>query len=872
MADWPLIGRERILAHLRALTEDASCRGVVLAAPAGVGKTRLATEVLRSAGQAGMRTLVANGSAAAAEVPLGAMASTLSAFGGMRNGPAEDAGTFLQDAVTHLIDQAGTDRVFLLIDDAHLLDQASAALVHQVAQRGGVFLLITLRTREHPPDAITALWKDALLERIELPELEAADIERLLATALGGPLDGGTLAELVARTKGNLLFLREIVTAARDDGSLRFEHDLWRLVSDSALPEVLVEVVEARLARLRPPEKRLLQLLAIGEPLGTRELEALSSYEVAEGLEDSGLIISINDGQRLELRLAHPVYGEALRSRLSGLQSRRLARALAEVSESTGLRRRDDVLRVGVWRLAAGGGRPQHLLAAALTARWRHDLTLAHRLASAAVNAGAGLEAELLTAQLLVRLGRLSEADELYTRLSRSADPRYRVRATLARVDLAQAADRPQEMRARLAEIDTPADPDLRAAVAARQCTATLALEGPRAALAMPVPDLDPNQGDAAFALYSTRATCLARMGRSDLAEQELARVTDTAPDSARLGWWRIPHSSSVAQQQVQAGRLKESIDRLREQYAQAVAVGSAELQMAIAHSLGRHYVDAGRPRTAAKFVNEALAISERLGYDVLRYESLRALALTDALARRPDRARESLAIVRSAKHDLPHYRGALGEATAWTAAAAGDLEAAAAEFQHTAAVCEDIGDLVHAAGALHGLVRLDRAHLAAEGLARLRPAMDGPWTELYLRHAHGLARANGPDLEATAAEFDRLGASLLAAETYADAARMYQHAGDPRQATATRNLAATVAQQCEGAQTPALDCLQDRKPLTPAELETAHLAAAGQSNKAIAATLQLSVRTVETRLQYAYAKLGISRRSDLAHVLPPEQ
>jgi DNA-binding CsgD family transcriptional regulator len=58
---------------------------------------------------------------------------------------------------------------------------------------------------------------------------------------------------------------------------------------------------------------------------------------------------------------------------------------------------------------------------------------------------------------------------------------------------------------------------------------------------------------------------------------------------------------------------------------------------------------------------------------------------------------------------------------------------------------------------------------------------------------------------------------------------------------------------------------IASREQLTPAERETALLAVSGRTNREIAEELHLSVRTVDNRLQRIYAKLGISRRSDLA-------
>src|SRR5256885_12678733 len=64
-----------------------------------------------------------------------------------------------------------------------------------------------------------------------------------------------TLAALMTRSDANLLFLRELVATALEDGTLRQEHGLWRLVGESSPPDRLIEVVESRLARLSPDRK-----------------------------------------------------------------------------------------------------------------------------------------------------------------------------------------------------------------------------------------------------------------------------------------------------------------------------------------------------------------------------------------------------------------------------------------------------------------------------------------------------------------------------------------------------------------------------------------------------------------------------------------
>ncbi|OEV05955.1 hypothetical protein AN219_35785, partial [Streptomyces nanshensis] len=114
--------------------------------------------------------------------------------------------------------------------------------------------------------------------------------------------------------------------------------------------------------------------------------------------------------------------------------------------------------------------------------------------------------------------------------------------------------------------------------------------------------------------------------------------------------------------------------------------------------------------------------------------------------------------------------------------------------------------------------------------------------------------------------ELEALGAHLPAAEAAAAASGVWRRRGEGRQATAASVRACAVAEEhCEGARTPLLDAVRAAAPLTDREHEIAVLAAAGEPSKEIAASLTLSVRTVDNHLQRAYAKLGIATRRELA-------
>jgi DNA-binding CsgD family transcriptional regulator len=207
-------------------------------------------------------------------------------------------------------------------------------------------------------------------------------------------------------------------------------------------------------------------------------------------------------------------------------------------------------------------------------------------------------------------------------------------------------------------------------------------------------------------------------------------------------------------------------------------------------------------------------------------------------------------------------------QARAWAAAAAGDLPAARRQLEAAADLGEEIGDLIGAVSALHGLARLGHARQVSARLAAVAAQVDGDLVAARATYASALAARDSEALSKIAREFEGLGAILYAAEASAEAAVQLHHEGETRRAAAAEQKAAWLLARCEGAATPPVRFITARVRLTPGELDTAMQAAAGRSNKQIAAEMQLSVRTVESHLQRTYEKLGISGRHELAAAL----
>ena len=169
---WPFTGRDAELRLVGEALADGAAGGVVIAGPAGVGKTRLAGEAAELAAAQGCAVEWVRASRSARSIPLGAFAALLPATSGLPEGVE-----LLARARHALAERAAGRRLVLCVDDGQLLDDASAALVHQLVAAGEAFAVVSVRRDEPAPDALRALWKDELCPLLELAELSRDEVK-----------------------------------------------------------------------------------------------------------------------------------------------------------------------------------------------------------------------------------------------------------------------------------------------------------------------------------------------------------------------------------------------------------------------------------------------------------------------------------------------------------------------------------------------------------------------------------------------------------------------------------------------------------------------------------------------------------------------
>lgn len=867
---WPLVGRTAELADV-ADAMDFGAGGVLFAGPAGVGKTRLATECLPLAEDRGWATAVVRANRAAASIPYGAFAPLLPAAFRSNEGEADA----LRQAAQAVLAEAGEQRLLVLVDDAHELDDASAALVHILATSPKVFLVVTVRTGADAPDPVPSLWKDELLERIEVPTLDSDAAAELVSTALGGTVDGVSAQALWVASGGNALFLRELVIGACDAGALsEVGGGLWRLTGTLSPSTRLGEVVGLRLGALSDDEREVVEFVAVGEPVSLDDLVALVRATCIDELERRGLLEVQIESRRRQVRMAHPLYSEVVRAGLPERRRQEVFGQLADALEAHGANRREDVLRVAVWRLdGGGGGRPELLVAAARQAHAAHDVPLAVRLAEAALANGAGADAANILGVGLDDLGDHERAEDVLRAGEESAtDPRRRTHISLARADnLFRGLGRADDAeRVVCAAEQTVEDPILRNGLVGLRATFLLFEGRLTDAIALVAPLLSEGT-DVAYAQGALAASvALALAGRGTeavtVAERgERARVA--LGDQVQLA---APGVYLVARAQalLEAGQMREAAELAQLGYDGAVQIGAPHGQAWFASILGRIDLHRGMAASSAKWSREGGVVWRELRHPAARW-GFGALACAQALAGDFAGAEAAYAEL-DAEPPTPVriFDPEIDRGRASIAAQRGERSRAVAILVDAADRAESGGAFGIAAGALHDLARLGEVRLAVERLDALAPHVEGDYMAARLDHVHALAADDADRLDAASESFETIGALLLASEAAASAAAVHRHTAMRRKATASAQRAAALLAECEGALPFGIEPGVPGVSLTRREREVAELAAHNLTSREIAEKLFVSTRTVENHLQRAYEKLGVRGRHELRRAL----
>jgi DNA-binding CsgD family transcriptional regulator len=330
------VGRGCELAQLgRALdaARAGSSTAVLVAGEAGIGKTRLASELAARARDAGFEVLLGRSiDLVGTELPYLPFVEALRPLGGLPQVDGQAAGSQLrvfQETLALLGERAAAAPVLLVLEDLHWADASTLDLVvflaHHLDDRR-VLLLGTCRADEPASSARMRRLADGVRRSgsallLKLGPLGREELTALLGGRAGAPLAAALTDAIVVRSEGNPFFAEELLAAAGDQ--------------DGELPRGLRELLLQRMARLDPATQGLVRVAAAagraaGYPL-LRAVAGLPEPDLRQSLRqavDHGVLVAEQAPGSFRFRhalLAEAVYAtvlpgerEELHARLAG--------------------------------------------------------------------------------------------------------------------------------------------------------------------------------------------------------------------------------------------------------------------------------------------------------------------------------------------------------------------------------------------------------------------------------------------------------------------------------------------------------------------------------------------------------------------------
>ncbi|NVB79369.1 MAG: AAA family ATPase, partial [Kofleriaceae bacterium] len=334
------VGRRRELATLLATLDECAeervSRAVLVLAPAGIGKSRLRHEMVRSLERRGTPVLVLHGrgDSLSAGSPFVMIAPALRRAAGILDGEAievrrdkvavlvesavpaaerrritellgEMIGVPFPDEDSELLRSARADKmllgqqmerawvdwvraecarqpVLLVLEDLHWGDLPSVNYIDAALRAiPDAPLMVLALARPEVRETFPRLWEHREVEEITLHALSPTACGELVRAALGAQATPELVEELVRRCDGNAFYLEELVRAVAEGGGAQ------------SLPETVIGMVQARLAALDPQARRVLRAAAVfGEAFWDGGVRALlgsdegEAFDPGEWLED----------------------------------------------------------------------------------------------------------------------------------------------------------------------------------------------------------------------------------------------------------------------------------------------------------------------------------------------------------------------------------------------------------------------------------------------------------------------------------------------------------------------------------------------------------------------------------------------------------
>jgi len=904
-----LLGRlPELTACQEALSGDRHhAAAAIIAGPPGIGKTSLwraaadsrsaGAVVLRSTGISGARAGLANIAdlldpvldAALPAMPAPQASALRTALGQMSpEAPVTDM--LLERAMVGMMRGLAPNGLVIAIDDEQWLDEDSRRLLETAIVRLAevpVGWLVSVRS-EHAIRGLARILDHELGPRaawINLAELDDAALSEMIMARFPGKWSPGVLRKIVTLAAGNPYAALEVAreTVARGE----------RSGTTALVPASLAAATGSRLRRLEPQELATVQAAALTSAPTRALLRNVTPGPVDDHI-DEALRAGILQASPPDpvLRFSHPLLRDAAEGMLTQPQGRELHRALGAAMDDP---------HEAAWHLARGADEPDEELAkrlevAALDAALRGTPARAATLVRAAVgltpdqDSQEGWHRRLMWLRVLTAAGEFDQARRNSREWATRIPASMRGRLNMRRADVE--ADVEEQYELLSAALDELAGHDpMNAALAYAEASISLGFLLGRLNQARPL---------AAAAIPHANATGYQPLIRGVLAANGLLAAlagevgaSDQLREAVRLPGFEetpIPYRSpetALALCHLWRGECGEARGLMQAVLTQAERRGHGDDTFSARVMLADIEWRAGNWDAAAAHAQAAVRWSSESGHG---RQGPTSFVWSLVMAGYGDAEDARTLADRGLREAEAQRDWAFAAACRWVL---GQVELSLDDPHAALRWLDPLSDMLQTTGVgdpgcypftpdlIEAWAATGHLDAAADRLAWLRDAaqrLDHPWARITSGRAEAVLRlaqlhpAEAIDAVARVVPEARerglpleLGRCLLVLGTAQRKARQRREAAaslDEAIAIFGRLGAARWLELAQ-AQRARLAPVADDE-LTPTEGRVAELAAAGQSNAQIAATLFISVKTVEANLTRIYRKLGLRGRIEL--------
>lgn len=288
--------------ELARLLKDPASTGAVISGPIGSAKTALLESVLGDQIHDSIRLLC---SPVLGEGSFGALSPLLVDF---EENPNEVS--VLRYLSHELSLTASGSKPFIVVEEAHYMDAASAFVLTQLVQAGRIRLILLAVGSGRVEPVVASTEIGARLGRVALGPLSLQEVVEYSQKQLEGRVTSATAAFISKACAGNPLLIQAFLRAARNQEIL-IESGGWFVLSHArAENDVhLSGVVSGIQKRLEATDAKALEILALGGAEESDVLEQVSGTDIGR-LLGTGLV-TYTDESSIEIKA--PIYAQVLR-------------------------------------------------------------------------------------------------------------------------------------------------------------------------------------------------------------------------------------------------------------------------------------------------------------------------------------------------------------------------------------------------------------------------------------------------------------------------------------------------------------------------------------------------------------------------------